>query len=368
MNPNPPAAPRDGIASGPDVSTGARLIRVAIVDDSVVARRVLDRILTEDGRFTVCGSYSSAELALETLPDTPVDVIVLDLEMPGRGGLLSLPDLLAASRKAAVVILSGHHAADGEVAVRALADGARDILTKPDAGHFHSAFAATLTDRLHAIATGQDRSGWKGGQTSCMAAPWGLSTIPRAIAIGASTGGIAALASFFKALGSPPVPVFVTQHLPADFLPFFARQLGDMTCAPVELARQGTQVAAGHVYVAPGEAHLTLERGANRHILIALSRQGSRHGAFPAVDPMFASVADLYGAGACGIVFSGMGRDGLSGAEAIGRSGGSVIAQDSATSVVWGMPGAVINTGLANVVASPAEAAMLLRQQWSAAA
>lgn len=341
--------------------------RVMIVDDSVVARRLLERILEDDGRFCVTGSHSSGEKAIEDLAINPCDLILLDLEMPGRGGIGSLPDLLAAGAGAAVVILSGHHAADGAVAIEALSLGARDVLTKPAAGHFHQAFASTLTDRLHALFAGEDKAGWSGPVSARIAAPAGLTEPPRAVAIGASTGGIPAMASFFAALGKPHVPIFVTQHLPPDFIPFFAQQLARLTCAPVEVARQGALVQAGRVYVAPGNAHLTIARSPSRHIEIMLSRATSRHGVFPAVDPMFSSLAAVYGTGACGLILSGMGRDGLTGAEAIVSAGGSIIAQDSGSSVVWGMPGAVVAAKLSSVVARPEEAARLLQSSWRTA-
>lgn len=347
------------------------MIRVMIVDDSLVARRVLQRIFEEDGRFTVVGCHSSANDAITalagttTLAATACDLILLDLEMPGRSGVDSLPDMLEASHGAKVVILSGHHAEDGSVAIAALAAGARDVMTKPVAGHFGPAFASALSDRLHAIYTGQDRVAWTGDSHRRISALPGISHPPRAIGIGASTGGIHALTAFLGAFETPPpVPLFVTQHLPADFLPFFAEQLRRLNRLPVHVAENGMPVQAGHLYVAPGQAHLTVQRKPSHRIEIRLSRASSRHGTFPAVDPMLLSLAQVYGERACGLIFSGMGRDGLAGTEGIVSAGGSVIAQDSATSVVWGMPGAVVDAGLACLVTSPESAARSLQEAW----
>lgn len=341
-------------------------LRVLIVDDSLVARRVLARILDEDGRFEVAGSYSNADEALAALPQQQVDIILLDLEMPGRSGVETLPEFLRAAPDAAVVILSGHHAIGGAVAVEALARGARDMMTKPAAGHFGAAFGCALTDRLIAVVTGRDKMSWTGSAAPRRPAErGGLVRAPHAIGIGASTGGIHAINDFFQALDTaPPAPIFLTQHLPPDFLPFFAEQLTRQTRLPVHLAQEGMPALPGHVYVAAGHAHLAVRRASQRHVELYDSRVSSRHGSFPAVDPMFASLAEVYGAGACGIVFSGMGRDGLTGAEAIVSAGGSVIAQDSASSVVWGMPGAVVQAGIACLTSDPREAARALLDSW----
>lgn len=341
-------------------------IRVTIVDDSLVARRVLQRILEEDGRFKVVGCHSGANDAIAALRTAPCDIVLLDLEMPGRSGVDSLPEMLAIGGDAKVIILSGHHAEDGSTAIAALAAGARDVMTKPVAGHFGPAFAAALADRLSAIFTGQDRVAWTGDHTPrrVTALP-GIAHAPRAVGIGASTGGIHALTAFLGALEEiPPVPLFVTQHLPADFLPFFAEQLRRQSRLPVHIAEEGMPVLPGNLYIAPGQAHLTVVRRPSHRVMIRLSRASSRHGAFPAVDPMLASLAEVYGEKTCGIVFSGMGRDGLAGAEAIVCAGGSVIAQDSASSVVWGMPGAVVDAGLACLTTSPERAAASLTEIW----
>lgn len=338
-----------------------------IVDDSVVARRILSRILEADERFSVVGSFSNADQAVEALSDQKTDMILLDIEMPGRTGPDSLPDLLRVSGNAMIVMLSGHHSEGGTVAVEAMARGARDIITKPVAGHFSDAFACALTERLSAIFS--DKASWTGEEGRRPTQPEGLTCPPRAIGIGASTGGIHAMTTFLGALGGPPrVPIFVTQHLPADFLPFFTDQLARETQFPVHLAEEGMLVVGGHIYVAPGQAHLTVTRTMHRHIQIRYSHAKCRHGAYPAVDPMFMSLAEVYGSGACGIVLSGMGRDGMAGAEAIVRAGGSVIAQDSASSVVWGMPGVVVQAGLACLTLPPEEAGRTLVESWKVAA
>lgn len=343
----------------------AQQVRVAIIDDSVIARRVLTRILEDDGRFCVTASYSGADEAIRSIGAAPPDIILLDVEMPERNGIDGLPDLLEASGSATIVILSGRQDESGRMGVDALERGARDIIAKPAAGHFSDAFAGALSDRLIALHTQGDGACWTAPVGPKVNLPLAMPTAPRAIAIGASTGGIHSLISFLETLGErPPVPIFITQHLPADFLPFLCDQIARRVNLPVLLAEDGLEVAPGHIYLASGEAHLTVRRNMRRSIAIQQSRSASRHGAFPAVDPMFTSLAQVYGSSLCAVVLSGMGRDGLVGAEAVVRAGGSVLAQNQASSVVWGMPGAVANAGLACAICSPEQAAQIVVQSW----
>lgn len=342
-----------------------RGVRVAIIDDSLVARRVLTRILQDDGRFCVTATYAGADEAIRSVGTARPDIILLDVEMPGRSGIDGLPDLIDASQSASVVILSSRQDDSGRMGVEALERGARDIIAKPVASHFNAAFAGALTDRLIALHTQGDGTCWAAPTVQQVDVALSMPSAPRAIAIGASTGGIHSLVAFLETIGPRPLaPIFVTQHLPADFLPFLRDQIARRVDLPVALAVEGVEVAPGHVYLAPGEAHLTVRRSARRSIEIALSRAASRHGSFPAVDPMFTSLADHYGASVCGVVLSGMGRDGLIGAEAIVRAGGSVLAQDQKSSVVWGMPGAVASAGLASAICPPEQAAAIIAQSW----
>jgi two-component system chemotaxis response regulator CheB len=340
-------------------------VRVAIIDESLVARRVLTRILEDDGRFCVTASYAGADEAINSIGSALPEIILLDVEMPGRSGIDGLPELLEASNSATVVILSGRQDDSGRMGVEALERGARDIIAKPAASHFNAAFAGALIDRLIALHTQGDGACWAAPTVQQVQIALSMPSAPRAIAIGASTGGIHSLIAFLETIGPrPPAPIFITQHLPADFLPFLCDQIARRVDLPVLLASDGMEVAPGHIYLAPGEAHLTVRRSVRRSIEIQLSRAASRHGTFPAVDPMFTSLADIYGASLCGVVLSGMGRDGLIGAESIVRAGGSVLAQDQKSSVVWGMPGAVANAGLASAICPPEQAATIIAQSW----
>jgi two-component system chemotaxis response regulator CheB len=177
------------------------------------------------------------------------------------------------------------------------------------------------------------------------------------IGIGASTGGVHALGAFFASL--PPTcraPILVTQHLPEPFMAPFVGQLAEMAGRPTRLAMTGMPLVPGEMILAPGHAHLTLVRIHDR-VHVKLDHRPAASGCSPSVDPMFTSLAEIYGAEAVGVMLSGMGRDGLIGAHAIVRSGGAVLAQDAATSVVWGMPGAVAKAKIAQAVLPPAEIA-----------
>ncbi|WP_380874842.1 chemotaxis response regulator protein-glutamate methylesterase [Sphingomonas sp. DBB INV C78] len=339
---------------------GDRPIRLMIVDDSIVARTVISRILEGHSAFEVVATAGHAGEALALLDRVRVDIILLDVEMPGMDGLTALPDLIARSHGARVLIVSSA-AADGAAAtVRALTLGAADTLLKPGAGSFAGRFAAVLVERLlrigHAAADGTicpTKIAEVPGQQLDAPIPAAVSCL----AIGASTGGLHALSDFFRSLPADfAAPILVTQHLPPVFMPYFASQLMEIAGRRAQVAEDGMRLRPGELFIAPGDGHLCLvERGASIRVLI--DRNPAPSGCLPSVDPMFASVAAHFGAGAVAVVLSGMGRDGLIGARDVAAAGGEILAQDSRTSVVWGMPGAVANAGLAAAVLPPARIA-----------
>lgn len=333
---------------------GQDAIDVLIVDDSVVVRRIMTKVLSENPRFRVSGAVSTGAQALEFVQTKPVDIVLLDMNMPGEDGLTVLTKLHAYDRQIHVVLLSSTLREGSEIALQALALGASDVIAKPCAGHFNPAFIDHLVDRLLHLVPAQERvrSPEKVDQHAARLRPMG--SMVRALGIGGSTGGIGAvslvMAGFPQRLS---MPIFITQHLPANFLPLFAEQLRRATHLPVVIAGDDMEVHPGTVYIAPGHAHLTLVRGPRGCVRIKLSTERCLHGGFPAVDPMFRTLAHVYGAGACGVLLSGMGRDGLVGSQAIVENGGWIIAQDHATSAVWGMPGSVAKAGLASAILPP---------------
>ncbi|MBO9574312.1 MAG: response regulator [Sphingobium sp.] len=352
-----------------DASDGNGPVQVLIVDDAVVVRRIMAKVFENDQRFVVAGVVPSGEQAVEFVRANPVDLVLLDMNLPGEDGLSVLAKIISHDRQIQVVLLSATCREGSEVALRALAMGASDVIAKPAAGHFSDSFIEHLRDRLLHIMPADERARTpeKMDQSAARLRPLG-STV-RAVGIGGSTGGIGSVAAVMAGFkGRVPVPIFVTQHLPANFQPLFAEQLRRATHLPVVIAEEGLEVHAGTVYIAPGRAHLSLYRSPTGIISIRHSAEACLHGAYPAVDPMFRALARIYGAGACGVILSGMGRDGLAGAQAIVEAGGWLIAQDHATSAVWGMPGSVARAGLASAILSPTAIAQTILQQRQAAA
>lgn len=330
-------------------------VRILIVDDSAVARAVLGRMIEGMRGFSVVGAVSNVPGALAFLASSRADVILLDLEMPGVHGLTGLPDLMVAGQGAKVLVVSSAAERGAAAAVQALALGAADTLVKPGVGSFAGKFAETLEERLMRLT---DRAGEHAGPAP--AAP----KLPQEfdiVAVGASTGGIHALSQMLRAI--PPsfeVPILVTQHLPASFMSYFAAQLAVLAGRPCEVAEDHMRVRPGRMYVAPGHAHIRCVR-TSEGVGIRLTDERAASGCMPSVDPMLESVAEVYGKRGLGVMLSGMGRDGSIGARGLIAAGGAILAQDRASSVVWGMPGAIAAS--ASAVLPPDEIGRIVASQ-----
>lgn len=325
-----------------------------IVDDSMVARAVLSRMIHSDPEFEIVGVAGTAEDAIVALGHVSVDVVLLDLEMPGAGGLKSIPGILKAANGAQVLIVSSLAEEGAEETVAALALGAADTLPKPGTGRFNGRFSEVLLGKLRALAADPREV-----SRSAPDAPRAVPLRPlsdgaiRLLAIGASTGGIHALATFFAKL--PPqigVPILVTQHLPPPFMTVFARQLATAAGREALVAEDGMRLLPDRIVVAPGDAHMIVEQIGDK-LIVRLSKVKASSGCMPSVDPMLASAGDVLGSSALGIVLTGMGRDGLEGSRRLVAKGGAVIAQDEASSAVWGMPRSVADAGLASAILPP---------------
>lgn len=330
-----------------------RRIRLMVVDDSVVARAVLSRIIETDSTFEIAAVAGTAEDAIDALQHVRVDIVLLDLEMPGEGGLKSIPGIIRAAQGAKVMIVSSLAEEGAEQTVAALALGAADTLPKPGIGRFNGKFSEILLNRLralgHASATVPQsaKPGFRAPLRAMVEAP------VEVVAIGSSTGGIHSLGALFRALPAKiGVPILVTQHLPEPFMAVFARQLGVAARREALVAHDGMELLPDRIIVAPGDAHLTLDCYGRRPS-VRLADGKSSSGCLPSVDPMFAAVAGAFGQGTLGVVLTGMGRDGLEGAQRVIACGGSVLVQDEASSAVWGMPRAVLEAGLACAVLPP---------------
>jgi two-component system chemotaxis response regulator CheB len=345
-------------------------IRLMIVDDSEVARAVLSRMVSAHADFEIVATAGNAKDALDALKAVRCDIILLDVEMPGASGLEALPEILAAGQGARVLIVSSLAEHGAETTLRALAEGAADALPKPGIGNFAGHFAKVLAERLRRLGRVEREEAAR--PPLAAAPPLKLRDMPEGelgcIALGASTGGLSALFEFLRAL--PPhlgAPILVTQHLPALFMPHFARQLEAASGRAARVAEDNEALRPDEIHVAPGDAHLCVER-ISGEARVRLDRKHASSGCLPSVDPMLASVAAIYGRDAVGVMLSGMGRDGLVGSRRLVESGGVMLAQDKASAAIWGMPRVVAEAGLASAVLPPADLARKVAQRAEASA
>ncbi|HEX8526537.1 chemotaxis-specific protein-glutamate methyltransferase CheB [Allosphingosinicella sp.] len=332
-------------------------IRLMIVDDSHVARAVLSRMIASQNGFEVVALAGNAAEALAALRSVKVDIVLLDLEMPGASGLEALPDILRAGAGARVLVVSSLCERGAQATVRALALGAADTLPKPGTSAFAGRFAQVLGEtlrRIGRVAPRREEPVPADARVRLRAMPGGRL---ECLAIGASTGGFHAINDLLRALPARiGAPILVTQHLPTLFMPFFARQLEAACGRTAAVAEDGEKLRADHIHVAPGDAHIRLDRvGASTSI--QLCRIPAASGCLPSADPMFASVGETYGSGAVGVVLSGMGRDGFAGSRRLVECGGAMLTQDKASAAIWGMPRAIAEAGLASAVLAPPDLA-----------
>lgn len=332
-------------------------IRVMIVDDSLTVRTIFKRMVDSDPALAIVGTASSAERAIAQLAADPADVVLLDLEMPGIGGLDALPAILATPGKPQVLVVSSLTMDGAEHTLAALQMGAADTLLKPRPGGFTEDYRAQLLGKIRALGTRfSDREGAPAPSAEPSFVRPGLARRvwrPEAVAIGASTGGIHALGLMLRRLGPGfDLPLLITQHLPASFMPVFARQVEAACGRPAEIAADGLALTPGRILIAPGHGHIVVQRKGTS-LTARISTEPAPSGCLPSVDPMLESLATACDGRALGVILSGMGRDGVLGARSLIDAGGTLYAQDADTSAVWGMPGAVARAGLASLIAPP---------------
>jgi two-component system chemotaxis response regulator CheB len=355
--------------------------RILIVDDSAVMRSLLRSVVTADPSLEVAGTAADGASALNSLSVLRPDLILLDVEMPVMDGLVTLKELRRRGHKMPVIMCSSLTQRGAKVTLEALAGGASDYVTKP-AGQANReaamrALRQDLGPKIHAL-TSQDGVANAGQNQACNVAP-GLPSVfpgmprsfqfppapptraqaitknPAVLAIGVSTGGPAALDVLLPALpASFPLPVLIVQHMPELFTKLFAERLDGRCQLRVREAAEGDPVRVGTISIARGNWHLEVLAAARAGSspTLHLAQGPLENHCRPAVDVLFRSVAAVYGSGSLAVVLTGMGSDGMTGCRVIREQGGAVLAQDQASSIVWGMPGAVANTGLANKVLS----------------
>lgn len=335
-------------------SARAGEVRVLMIDDSVVVRSVVRRIFEDVSDISLVCTAGHLDEAYAFLANESVDIVLLDHEMPGQKGLDALPQMLKAARDAHVIMLSTHCQRGSKTAVAALSLGASDALAKPASGEAGVAFAEQLLCRVRRLTAARRHRASRNAPIMHRAIPDGFRA--ECIAIGASTGGIHALAELFQSFDSKPdIPILITQHLPAPFIPHYARQVARMCALPVTIARQGELLRGGHIYIAPGDASLSARRDGDV-VCVELTDDVDLHSlARPSVNHMFHGIAQSYGAGALAIVLTGIGRDGTAGGRDVAKRGGVVLAQDQASSTIWGMPSSAAKAGLASALLPPSE-------------
>ena len=326
-------------------------IRVLVVDDSAVVRRLIIAALSEDPRIDVVGTASQGREALVRIQELAPDLVTLDVEMPEMDGLQTLAALRAQGRSLPVIMLSSHTERGAAATVDSLFHGAKDYVTKPhDLGSSAAAVQKLRSDllpKIHALCPDP------AGREKAAAAHSDSASRTGLVAIGASTGGPQALMDFFEALPAPlPVPAIVVQHMPALFTRALAERLSERVAHPVREAVHDEPLVPGGVWIAPGNRHLeVVRRGAE--LRVRLQDGPAENGCRPSVDVLFRSAARVLGSAAVAVVLTGMGHDGEQGAREIHAGGGVIFAQDELSSVVWGMPGSVVRAGLARTALPP---------------
>ena len=356
-----------------DDALGARSAspyRIMVVDDSAVIRGLLVRSLESDPDLAVVVSVANGQMALSALQRHDIEIIILDIEMPVMDGLTALPKLIAAKPSVQVIMASTMTRRGADISLAALAAGAADYVTKPGQSALTTAdmFKNELLAKVKALAHAR-RHAWGKPQPSrpvestgtaqvAAASPSKLIEIklrpvatekPDAIAIGSSTGGPQALFQVLGALKGLAQPIFITQHMPPTFTTILGEHITRLTGLRAAEAIDGELVEAGRVYIAPGDFHMVVEASGARRRL-RLNQAAPENFCRPSVDPMLRSLAQIYGRRLLCAILTGMGRDGRDGSEALAAAGGTLIAQDEKTSVVWGMPGAVAAAGLCSAV------------------
>jgi two-component system, chemotaxis family, protein-glutamate methylesterase/glutaminase len=372
------AMPGVPVVSAPDE------IRVMVVDDATVVRSLLSRWIDEAPGLKLVAALRNGREAIERLDHARPDVVVLDVEMPELDGISTLPKLLERRRDLSVIMASALTRDHAEVTLKALSLGAADYIPKPAAegGVMTSvAFQRELIEKIQALGLRRKKRAlspyprratvnpalrrlggsvqrtvkWRTAPAESDQSPFKLRPFspmpPRVLLIGASTGGPQALTRLVSRLDAvtESAPILITQHMPATFTTILAEHLTRAGAKPVREAVDGEPVLAGHIYLAPGGRHMMVARRDGTAVIV-LDDGAPVHYCKPAVDPLFASAAEVWGSWNLALILTGMGTDGTTGAAEVVKAGGSVIAQDEATSVVWGMPGSAVSAGVCSAV------------------
>ncbi|MCB1189228.1 MAG: chemotaxis response regulator protein-glutamate methylesterase [Leptospiraceae bacterium] len=342
--------------------------RVLIVDDSVVSRKFLSMIVSDEEDMEVAGVAASGKIGLDRISQVNPDLIVLDIEMPDMDGITTLKRIRESYPKLPVIMFSSLTKKASTETLDAIAAGANDYVTKPSQTNSPEEalqnIKKELIPKIRALckteaypskrpSITQTYSNKPKQHIKTHSVP-ASSSVPSAqikiVVIGISTGGPNALATMLPSLpGDFPVPIVIVQHLPPIFTNTLAERLDRISSLKVVEAKEGDKLIPGKVFIAPGDYHTSLKRFTNI-VVIGLDQGPVENSLRPAADVLFRSAAKLYGNSVLGVVMTGMGQDGLRGSESIREAGGTILVQDEESSVVWGMPGSVSRAGLAHLI------------------
>ena len=364
------------VATSASAAAIGRRVRVMIVDDALVVRGLFARWVEAEPDLELVASLRTGREAVNQVERADPDVVVLDIDMPELDGIAALPLLLEKKRDLVVIMASTLTRRNAEISLKALSLGAADYIPKPTSNREVTAavsFRRELIEKIRHLGLRSKRLRHLNARAASLPAksspplqpqlpthesahpPVALRamplTPPRVLLIGASTGGPQALNNIVSQIAGvlERAPVLITQHMPPTFTAILAEHLARVAKCPVREARHGEEINAGTIYLAPGGKHMKVARRDGMAV-IAIDDGPLVNFCKPAVDPLFTSAAAVWGPMVLALVLTGMGADGLNGAKAVVAAGGNVIAQDEATSVVWGMPGQVAHAGLCSAV------------------
>lgn len=344
--------------------------KVLVVDDSVVYRTQIKAALQNVPGLEVVATASNGQIALDRLSLTPVDFVVLDLEMPILDGISTIKEMKRLGIKSKIIVFSSISKRGAEITMEALALGASDFVTKPDGSETLSspmeAIKSLLLPKIMALAS-QELPSLREKEIApkYSYSPkiiWELYR-PKIIVIGSSTGGPTVLENIFSKISAPfDCPIVIAQHMPPLFTATLVERLGKLCGAEAKEAEDFEVLQKNKIYIAPGNYHLRLQ-GSMDDVRLRLSQDEKINFVRPAVDPLFETAASIYKGSCLGIILTGMGQDGKIGAEAVKKHGGAVIIQEEKSCVVFGMPGAVFNSGFYDKIYTPDEVALFIHQK-----
>ena len=333
--------------------------RVLVVDDAIVFRRLLSEAIDSDPALEVVGTAANGRIALTRMTQVQPDLVILDVEMPEMDGLATLKELRKTYPKLPVIMFSALTERGASATLDALALGATDYFTKPASAGGLDASLEVIREQLipaikalSPIARVSAAPATRAGTPAKGLVPPAARAVtrPRIVAIATSTGGPNALTELFAQLPADfPVPVVLVQHMPPMFTRLLAERLTAQSPIRVQEGHAGAVLQPGQAWIAPGNYHMSVNRNGTQ-VRIVVNQDPPENSCRPAADVLLRSVAQVFGAATLAVILTGMGQDSLRGCEAIRAAGGQVLAQDEATSVVWGMPGCVARAGLADAV------------------